>query len=496
MGVTVEGNTHLGAGKIVSESGDLKLDTGTLTHEDFSGSKKYEGFDIQANFDLTPKDADGNKQQQPDQTSQPKTTAEGTYQLDDTRQEVRATVGPGEIIIRDKDKQAELEASGQTEDLAALNRDPDKAYEITKDKHVEIEYYLSDTSVKAAANAVEIVGKTIGQAFDAMSTKLAASGDLTPKELETAKKVAKALDDGRLDIKALIQCSGRQGFNLMDWIVGTAHASTGCSLYDNFGSKVADLSPQEREACVQIFASLMEKYANDYLLGEKGSSVELPGSLRTIADALRSIGSDEQLVAGAQAMGMSASFIRDLSIRLALGEEGYQEFQKILEPWALAGDVTKEAAENAVAKLAVDHGLSVQDAKDLKLVAGITTAAIVGAISAKTGLKGKISGLHDIENFVAGQTKNMNSKLGKKIGEGRLPYARSKDGVEQAKVTVKDTLTNATHVSGVIPKSITRGDYDLIHVYSEKTNSTVSLRLLPNGQYEFDTLIPEKSSRF
>ncbi len=73
MDVRVEGNTHLGAGKIVSESGDLKLDTGTLTHEDFSGSKKYEGFDIQANIDLTPKDADGNKQQQPDQTSQPKT---------------------------------------------------------------------------------------------------------------------------------------------------------------------------------------------------------------------------------------------------------------------------------------------------------------------------------------------------------------------------------------------------------------------------------------
>lgn len=383
MDVYVEGNTHLGAGKIISESGDLKLDTGTLTHEDFSGKKEHEGFDIQANIGLTEK-------QQPDQTSQPNISAEGTYQLDDTRQEVRATVGPGEIIIRDKDKQAELEASGQTEDLAALNRDPDKAYEITKDKHVEIEYYLSDTSVKAAANAVEIVGKTIGQAFDSMSTKLAASGDLTPKELETAKKVAKALDDGRLDIKALIQCSGRQGFNLMDWIVGTAHASTGCSLYDNFGSKVADLSPQEREACVQIFASLMEKYANDYLLGEKGSSVELPGSVRTIADALRSIGSDEQLVAGAQAMGMSASFIRDLSIRLALGEEGYQEFQKILEPWALAGDVTKEAAENAVAKLAADHGLSAQDTKDLKLIAGVTTAAIIGVIKVKGATGGML----------------------------------------------------------------------------------------------------------
>ncbi|MFC7067713.1 hypothetical protein [Brucella rhizosphaerae] len=140
--LTVEGNTHLGAGKIISESGDLTLDTGTLTHENFSGSKQYEGFDVQANIDLI------GKQQQPEQTAQPNNTAEGTYQLDDTRQEVRATVGPGEIIIRDKDKQAELEASGQTEDVAALNRDPDKAYEVTKDKHVEIEYYLSDTSLK------------------------------------------------------------------------------------------------------------------------------------------------------------------------------------------------------------------------------------------------------------------------------------------------------------------------------------------------------------
>ncbi|PWU70830.1 hypothetical protein DK867_22640 [Ochrobactrum sp. POC9] len=74
MEVRVEGNTHLGAGRIISESGDLKLDTGRLTHEDFSGSKKYEGFDIQANIDLTPKNVDGDKQQQPDQTSQPRTT--------------------------------------------------------------------------------------------------------------------------------------------------------------------------------------------------------------------------------------------------------------------------------------------------------------------------------------------------------------------------------------------------------------------------------------
>ncbi|ASV88621.1 hypothetical protein CES85_3719 (plasmid) [Ochrobactrum quorumnocens] len=52
----------------------------------------------------------------------------------------------------------------------------------------------------------------------------------------------------------------------------------------------------------------------------------------------------------------------------------------MLEPWALAGEITKEAAENAIEKLAAGHGLSTQDTKDLKLLAGVTTAAILGGI--------------------------------------------------------------------------------------------------------------------
>lgn len=83
-----------------------------------------------------------------------------------------------------------------------------------------------------------------------------------------------------------------------------------------------------------------------------------------------------------------------------------------------------------------------------------------------------------------------------KIGEGRLPYERSRAGVEQAKATVKETLESVTSVSRLIPSSTVRGNYDLIHVYSSKTNSTVSLRVLPGGKYEFDTLIPENSSKF
>ncbi|MCT8249112.1 hypothetical protein [Proteus faecis] len=104
--------------------------------------------------------------------------------------------------------------------------------------------------------------------------------------------------------------------------------------------------------------------------------------------------------------------------------------------------------------------------------------------------------IKDIDSFISIVQGNMNKKLGAKIGQGRLPFERGSDGVKQAVQTVQDTLANASAVSDKIPAASVRGQYDLIHIYSEKTQSTVSLRVLPNGKYEFDTLIPEKSSKF
>lgn len=104
--------------------------------------------------------------------------------------------------------------------------------------------------------------------------------------------------------------------------------------------------------------------------------------------------------------------------------------------------------------------------------------------------------IKDIDSFISIEQGNMNKKLGAKIGLGRFPFERGSDGVKQAVQTVQDTLANASAVSDKIPAASVRGQYDLIHIYSEKTQSTVSLRVLPNGKYEFDTLIPEKSSKF
>ncbi len=125
-----------------------------------------------------------------------------------------------------------------------------------------------------------------------------------------------------------------------------------------------------------------------------------------------------------------------------------------------------------------------------------TKSAAVDALKKVERGRVKLKNLGNINDFLLTQSANLDKKLGKKIGQGRLPYAPGKAGIEQAKKTVKETLENATQISMIIPSSSVRGKYDLIHIFSEKTNSTVSLRVLSESKYDFDTLIPERSSKF
>ncbi|WP_367727638.1 hemagglutinin repeat-containing protein [Agrobacterium radiobacter] len=195
MDVTVGGNTHLGAGKIISATGDLILDTGTLTHDNFEGQKGYEGFSVDLGIDLSSgKDAAGN--------ATTNHTLEGSYRLDDTRQTVRATVGPGDIVIRDQEQQAVLEKDGaSTVPLDELNRDPNKAYEVTKDKHVDLEVYISTNSLNAAIEA----GKTVTEVIGSVFAKMASDGNLSSTDAQSATAIASYRDDPRV-LAQLEQC--------------------------------------------------------------------------------------------------------------------------------------------------------------------------------------------------------------------------------------------------------------------------------------------------
>jgi len=103
--------------------------------------------------------------------------------------------------------------------------------------------------------------------------------------------------------------------------------------------------------------------------------------------------------------------------------------------------------------------------------------------------------IKNVDDFVAGQKSRLNDKLGDKIGHNELPFAKGKQGVLDAIEVIRTTLSNPTSTTEIIPKEVVRGNYDLVHIYSSKSGYTVSLRVLGDGKYEFDTLIPGESSK-
>ncbi|MGO6664814.1 hemagglutinin repeat-containing protein [Rhizobium ruizarguesonis] len=244
MDIEVGGNTDLQAGKIISESGDLALSTDTLTYSDFLGQKGYEGFSAQIGIEIPGNELPG--------APPANNTLEGTYQLDDTRQTVRATVGPGEITVRNEEKQAALEQSGATAPLEDLNRDPDKAYEITRDKHVDLEIYVSTQSIKAALEA----GKTIADAIGDVFERMAADGHLSLDDARSAAALAQYRDDPAV-LSQLASCGQRaeNEFHLLDWLITPAYAdAASCTIFA--GGKSFTVSAAGALDCLNVFERL------------------------------------------------------------------------------------------------------------------------------------------------------------------------------------------------------------------------------------------------
>jgi filamentous hemagglutinin len=149
--IYVEGNTHLGGSIIATDrGGDLLLNTGTLTYEEIQDQDEGTswnasvsggftvgdvGFDKDAKFlGMKPIDytsgADGSKPYIPD-------AVEYEYASRDKEGVLRPTVTEGTIIVRD-DPNA---------DLSGLNRDVERAREITKDASENVDAYISPSAI-------------------------------------------------------------------------------------------------------------------------------------------------------------------------------------------------------------------------------------------------------------------------------------------------------------------------------------------------------------
>ena len=190
--VTVGGNTDLKAGIIASKSKDLSLDTGTLTFSDLADKdkSKHVGGSISIGGPLS---GGGDKNQgKGNNSGDLNFTIEGQYAKKDKEGVTRATVGEGEITIRDTEKQKELEESGKTQKLANLNRDLEKAQEVTKDEETEINLYVSDTSLEIVGKAGEALGKFLESIVPAQDDvnefiEKIKSGEISQKELNQLK---------------------------------------------------------------------------------------------------------------------------------------------------------------------------------------------------------------------------------------------------------------------------------------------------------------------
>ncbi|MDK4741395.1 hemagglutinin repeat-containing protein [Rhizobium sp. CNPSo 3464] len=209
--ITVGKNTNLTAAGMISTDGQVNLDTGTLTWSDFVGSQKYQGYQVNADIDLYGgKDANG--------ITQNNSSAEGKYQLDDVEQSVKATIsgsgGAGNITIRNPDQQAALEQSGQTGTPAQINTDPTQQNVVTKEKHIDLEPYVSVQSLQAAVNAGQTLIEAIGSAFD----KMLADGKISPEENTSAHKILLNLKDPNVR-EAIANCAKQAS--------GTACSGTG-----------------------------------------------------------------------------------------------------------------------------------------------------------------------------------------------------------------------------------------------------------------------------
>jgi len=147
--IRTENHTQLDGAVIAADNGNLKLDTGTLGFSDIAGKDKEHGYYLNVGGTYgnggTPQDG---SQVGKGKEGQSGWSVEGWNYEKDREQIVRATVGAGEIIVRN-------DAQTGADSTAGLNRDVNKAYEITKDEEERTDLYASSSSIKAVLNPIE-----------------------------------------------------------------------------------------------------------------------------------------------------------------------------------------------------------------------------------------------------------------------------------------------------------------------------------------------------
>ncbi|WNW12251.1 hemagglutinin repeat-containing protein [Pseudomonas sp. DTU_2021_1001937_2_SI_NGA_ILE_001] len=143
--IRTQDHTQLDGALIAADSGKLKLDTGTLGFSDIAGKDKEHGYYLNVGGSYGQGARDPSVEGKGGKGNN--WNLEGWNYDRDRKQTVRATVGAGEIVVRN-------DAQTGKDSTAGLNRDVDKAYEIDRDDEKRTDIYASSSSIKAALQPV------------------------------------------------------------------------------------------------------------------------------------------------------------------------------------------------------------------------------------------------------------------------------------------------------------------------------------------------------
>jgi len=414
--VTVGSNTDLIGGIIASKSKDLTLDTGTLTYSDLQDRDKSKQVDgsISIGGALS---GGGDKSGNPTDTN---FTVEGQYAKKDKEGITRATVGEGEIIIRDKDKQKELEDSGKTQRLANINRDLDLAQEVTKDEETEINLYVSDSSLRTAAKGIAFIGKKIGDVIDQFADALTAAQELTPEQAQKVKKLGKAIDEGEVTYIELVECidgnscqfelTGGEGLDVSEEVLGKLLE---ISIYASENG--AELTWDEKK--VKKLADSIKELDKEYGYGDKSASQ----IMSTYGEWLGEQRSD---------------FVRD-----AFGNETGDAHDDIFKGLSALAALGGETLNAYIDRKAQERGWSQQYTNDLKYITGIGGVVIGSVIgsSKRVNLPSWKKIDIDMGEIVSGHTKGGN-RVTSNSKKDLFPENMSEDQIEK---TVRQAYRNA-----------------------------------------------------
>jgi filamentous hemagglutinin len=258
--IRTEDHTQIDGAVIASQTGNLKLDTDTLGFRDIKGVDNEQGYYLNAGGSYNP--TSGNGQQDKSQVGKGESGSNGWslegYEYSRDRENIaRATVGAGEIIVRN-------DAETGKDSTVGLNRDVDNAYEITKDESERTDLYVSESSLDAVShpvatyeqwvNGVEKYGENTAEALNDLA-RIAIAADGLAKGDSFAEVNGKLYRHEVLRQLKNVESRKETVQALVDSIPGQATSAERQALVERI-AQIAAQDPEKAYTAIGVLAAL------------------------------------------------------------------------------------------------------------------------------------------------------------------------------------------------------------------------------------------------